>query len=316
MNIAGKQHILKFVQGLKLLLINGHPFRTEFGGMPMVVYVNQVKHYLRLTALPAGVKLNNVKLWNMEQNQTVQRNVSPTPNPSLKVDNSQASIQDESVKNTDSSSSLPTILNPPSPSALANDNSQEAFTAVAQSNAAFDRLINMIPTTPTNLGGGLKMPIHTLSETSVGGDGSSQNCSYTSTPIQDKSRPNWKKENTEQPSQTPETTGQGNAGNKPVDVHNLWAQLLGAGLVTTPSASANMAIPGLDSTLPDPNKTQCKSDVNEKEKKDLSDKGKISQKKGKEKTVDSKEEVKDEKKKIGPSHKEITLKSHHSSIKT
>merc|ERR1712018_462047 len=225
------------VQGLKMLLINGHPFRTEFGGMPMVVYVDQVKHYLRLTALPAGVKLNSVKLWNMEENQNIQRNPSPTPNSTTKASNSQLVVQNDSGNNTDPSSP-PTNLNPPSPSVIGNDNSQEAFSVAAQSNAAFDRLINMIPTTPTNLGGGLKMPIHSTSESSLVGDSSAPNCSYTSTPVQDKSKPHWKNENITHSSKNTETPAQSDTSSeKPVDVHNLWAQLLGAGLVSKPSAS-------------------------------------------------------------------------------
>lgn len=55
-DIDGKPHIFQFVDQFKTLLINGHPFKAEFGRQPMVVHVNQVKHYLRLTALPKGVK--------------------------------------------------------------------------------------------------------------------------------------------------------------------------------------------------------------------------------------------------------------------
>ncbi|CAB4069141.1 PCF11 [Lepeophtheirus salmonis] len=34
-DIDGKPHVIRFVEGLKTVLINGHPYRTEFGGMPM-----------------------------------------------------------------------------------------------------------------------------------------------------------------------------------------------------------------------------------------------------------------------------------------
>ena len=72
LEIAGKAHILQFVEGFKTLTINGHPFRADFGGFPMVISVQVVldhddspdhvdlqgkKHYLRLTALPRGVTL-------------------------------------------------------------------------------------------------------------------------------------------------------------------------------------------------------------------------------------------------------------------
>ena len=314
-NIAGKQHILKFVQGLKMLLINGHPFRTEFGGMPMVVYVNQMKHYLRLTALPAGVKLNGIQLWDMEGNQNVQRNVSPAPNASNKAGQFQSLAQNDSANATTSSTA--TDMNPPSPSTLVNDNSQEAFSATAQDNGAFDRLINMIPTTPTNLGGGLKMPIQSTSESSSGGDKSAQNCSYTSTPVQDRTKPSWKNETGEQSAidigkKDQEVT----EPQKSVDVHNLWAQLLGAGLVTHPSTSANMAIPGLDSTANEKSPVLKDADNDDNSEKDSETKKQANKTQGNEKKKATTKEEKGKNKNIGPIYKEIILKSHHSSIKT
>lgn len=55
--IAGKPHILKFVERYQKITINGHPFRADFGGFPMVVSVMGRKHFLRLTSLPGRVKL-------------------------------------------------------------------------------------------------------------------------------------------------------------------------------------------------------------------------------------------------------------------
>ena len=57
-DIAGKPHIFRFAKGLKFVVINGHPFKTDFGGHWMLlttVYVNNREHFLRLTALPPGV---------------------------------------------------------------------------------------------------------------------------------------------------------------------------------------------------------------------------------------------------------------------
>ena len=54
-DIAGKPHIFQFAKGLKFVVINGHPFKTDFGGHSMTVYVNNREHFLRLTALPPGV---------------------------------------------------------------------------------------------------------------------------------------------------------------------------------------------------------------------------------------------------------------------
>ena len=59
-DIAGKPHIIQFDEGYKTLTINGHPFRLDFGGFPMVILVHGKKHYLRLTALPPGISLDNI----------------------------------------------------------------------------------------------------------------------------------------------------------------------------------------------------------------------------------------------------------------
>ena len=46
-HIGGKPHILKFVDGFRMILINGHPFKADFGGIPMIVHVNGNRHFLR-----------------------------------------------------------------------------------------------------------------------------------------------------------------------------------------------------------------------------------------------------------------------------
>ena len=306
--IAGKQHILKFVQGLKMLLINGHPFRTEFGGMPMVVYVNQIKHYLRLTALPGGVKLNNIKLWNMDENQ---QNANSTSMSGSKPNSPKNSSQDGAGHNETTET---TSQNPPSPE-LFNENSQEAFSVTAQNNAAFDRLLNMIPTTPINLGGGLKMPNETKSETSIGQE-EAQNCSYTSTPVNDKVRPVWTDTNKEQSSNTDAENQSSTSVEKSVDVHNLWAQLLGAGLVSNPSTTKAFAIPGLDTPSSESKGTEKQGLLAEKENFEAEkSSSKSPKKKGKIDNSPNKDVINKKDNKLHP-YKEIVLKSHHSSIKT
>ena len=64
-DIDGKPHVLRFADKLKTLLINGHPFKTDFGGVPMLIYVNGYKHFLRLSTLPQGVREGRVDIWNM-----------------------------------------------------------------------------------------------------------------------------------------------------------------------------------------------------------------------------------------------------------
>ena len=69
----------------------------------MAVYVNQVKHYLRLTALPGGVKLNAIKLWNMEESHNIQQNPSLTLMTDNKEVSPKNSSQVDSGSNIDSS---------------------------------------------------------------------------------------------------------------------------------------------------------------------------------------------------------------------
>ena len=57
--VGHKPHVLRFVEGFKTLTINGHPFRTDFGGFPMVISVNGIKHYVRLTSLPKGIEVGD-----------------------------------------------------------------------------------------------------------------------------------------------------------------------------------------------------------------------------------------------------------------
>jgi pre-mRNA cleavage complex 2 protein Pcf11 len=58
---------------LRTLLINGHPFKTEFGGMPMVIYVGGMKHFLRLSTLPNGVRAGKVYIKSMLGNQETEQ---------------------------------------------------------------------------------------------------------------------------------------------------------------------------------------------------------------------------------------------------
>ena len=72
--------MLRFADRLKTLLINGHPFKAEYGGMPMLIYVNGFKHFLRLSTLPQGVRPGRVDIWNMIGNDAQGGNPRNSPN--------------------------------------------------------------------------------------------------------------------------------------------------------------------------------------------------------------------------------------------
>ncbi|KAJ9595834.1 hypothetical protein L9F63_012989, partial [Diploptera punctata] len=65
-DIEGKPHVLRFVEALNTVLINGQPIKVEFGGLPMPIVVRGKKHFIRFTGLPRGVKPGYINIVNME----------------------------------------------------------------------------------------------------------------------------------------------------------------------------------------------------------------------------------------------------------
>ena len=65
-DIEGKPHVLRFVEALNTVLINGQPIKVEFGGLPKPIIVRGKKHFIRFTVLPRGIKPGYVNIVNME----------------------------------------------------------------------------------------------------------------------------------------------------------------------------------------------------------------------------------------------------------
>ncbi|PSN35925.1 hypothetical protein C0J52_07164 [Blattella germanica] len=65
-DIEGKPHVLRFVEALSTVLINGQPIKVEFGGLPKPIIVRGKKHFIRFTVLPRGIKPGYVTIVNME----------------------------------------------------------------------------------------------------------------------------------------------------------------------------------------------------------------------------------------------------------
>lgn len=191
LEIGGKPHVFRFVEGLRTLLINGHPHKPDFGGLPIVLYVCGVKHYLRLSALPAGVTMENA---------LAPRNEDGTSSVSGQSEQQQQDFGFDSEGHT----------------------------------SAFDRLLKLFPNAD-----GQKRDADTASESdyNVSGGGGGQD-----TPVRaPKPEP-----------ESPEASGNHSVAASPaVNVHDLWSQLLGAGLVKTNEDDKKAAagpIPGLDVT--------------------------------------------------------------------
>merc|ERR1719154_620133 len=143
--IAGKPHVIQFVEGFKTLTINGHPFRSDFGGFPMVISVMGKKHYVRLTSLPQGVNLDSV------EEKVAPRVVSPrigrgSPSEDRRVGNTEP--RDDSSPNKErvkSPTSVPVVSISPVPSPLPVSPSTRA-----QSKSPRDS--GKIENPPTNIG--------------------------------------------------------------------------------------------------------------------------------------------------------------------
>jgi pre-mRNA cleavage complex 2 protein Pcf11 len=198
-DIGGKPHIFRFVEGLKTLLINGHPFMAHFGGTPMLIYVNQVKHYIRLTSLPEGVRPGHIHIEGLDPPRAP---TSPNQN-------------------------RPTTC-PPSPPTVSTENSQDGMDSSFE-NKAFDRILSMLPSPSTPRQNKESRRLTSQYSSSPSFEGALKN----SGPVtQEMSLP-----------AAPVVKPARVAPEPSVDIHNLWSQLLGAGLIGGPSSAA---IPGLE----------------------------------------------------------------------
>ncbi|XP_053999708.1 uncharacterized protein LOC128887631 isoform X2 [Hylaeus anthracinus] len=97
--IEGKPHTLEFIDSLQTVLLNGRPFKVEFGGLPKPIIVRDKKHFIRFSVLPRGVRPGYVKIAGMRGEEPIES--PPTP-PLLtqkpKVDTTAAPTQFSSVE--------------------------------------------------------------------------------------------------------------------------------------------------------------------------------------------------------------------------
>jgi len=78
--IEGKAHTLEFTDALQTVLLNGRPFKVEFGGLPKPIIVRDKKHFIRFSVLPRGVRAGYVKIAGMKGEGPIG---SPPPTTSL-----------------------------------------------------------------------------------------------------------------------------------------------------------------------------------------------------------------------------------------
>ncbi|XP_034938196.1 uncharacterized protein Pcf11 isoform X2 [Chelonus insularis] len=64
--IDGQPQTLEFTDALGTVLLNGRPFKVEFGGLPKPIIVGDKKHFIRFSVLPRGVQAGLVKIAGMK----------------------------------------------------------------------------------------------------------------------------------------------------------------------------------------------------------------------------------------------------------
>uniref|UniRef100_A0A1B6C345 CID domain-containing protein n=3 Tax=Clastoptera arizonana TaxID=38151 RepID=A0A1B6C345_9HEMI len=65
-DIEGTPIIVRFVEALQTVVINGVPFKSDFGGLPKPLFLKGKKHFFRLSTLPHDVKPGYVNIFHME----------------------------------------------------------------------------------------------------------------------------------------------------------------------------------------------------------------------------------------------------------
>ncbi|XP_076394034.1 pcf11 cleavage and polyadenylation factor subunit isoform X4 [Megachile rotundata] len=97
--IEGKPHTLEFIDSLQTVLLNGRPFKVEFGGLPKPIIVRDKKHFIRFSVLPRGVRPGYVKIAGMKGEEPIE--APPTPplmTQKPKVDTTSAPTQFSSIE--------------------------------------------------------------------------------------------------------------------------------------------------------------------------------------------------------------------------
>ena len=64
--IEGQPCTLEFCDALQTVLLNGRPFKVEFGGLPKPIMVLDKKHFIRFSVLPRGCRPGYVRIANMK----------------------------------------------------------------------------------------------------------------------------------------------------------------------------------------------------------------------------------------------------------
>ncbi|XP_032680257.1 uncharacterized protein LOC116848371 isoform X2 [Odontomachus brunneus] len=114
--IEGKPHTLEFTDALLTVLLNGRPFKVEFGGLPKPIIVRDKKHFIRFSVLPRGVRAGYVKITGMRGEGPIDSPpTTPLPALKLKVDSTPTLSQLPIIEHESTSQDGSDRTSPPKP---------------------------------------------------------------------------------------------------------------------------------------------------------------------------------------------------------
>lgn len=70
---------MEFTDALQTVLLNGRPFKVEFGGLPKPIIVRDKKHFIRFSVLPRGARAGRVKITGMRGEGPIESPPPATP---------------------------------------------------------------------------------------------------------------------------------------------------------------------------------------------------------------------------------------------
>lgn len=72
-DLNGKVFTLQFKDALRTVVIDGHPHRVNFGGLPMGIRLDGIEHFVRFSTLPKGVEPGRVLIPLSQSEENMRR---------------------------------------------------------------------------------------------------------------------------------------------------------------------------------------------------------------------------------------------------
>ncbi|XP_047352069.1 pre-mRNA cleavage complex 2 protein Pcf11 isoform X1 [Vespa velutina] len=114
--IEGKPHTLEFIDALQTVLLNGRPFKVEFGGLPKPIIVRDKKHFIRFSVLPRGIRAGYVKIAGMRGEEPIEApSTPPLLNQKPKIDTTPTPTQLPSIEQESTSQDGSDLISTPKP---------------------------------------------------------------------------------------------------------------------------------------------------------------------------------------------------------